>query len=32
MKFRTDFCEVYEGFLLSLGDIFVKFGTDFCEG
>ena len=31
MKFRTDFCEVLDGFLRNLEVIFVKFRTDFCE-
>ena len=38
MKFRMDFREVQDGFLSSLGRIFVKFltvfvkfRTDFCE-
>ena len=31
MKFRRDFCEVSDGFLRSLRQIFVKFWTDFCE-
>ena len=31
MKFRTDFCEVLDRFLRSLGRIFVKFRTDLCE-
>ena len=31
MTFRTDLFEVEGGFLLSLGQIFVKLRTDFCE-
>ena len=31
MKFRTDFCEVQDGFLRSLGRIFGKVRRDFCE-
>ena len=29
MKFSTDFCKVYDGFLRSLGRLFVKFRTGF---
>ena len=31
MEFRTDFCEVSDGFLQSLPGIFVKFRRDFSE-
>ena len=31
MKFRRDFCRVYQGLLRSLGGIFLKFRTDFRE-
>ena len=31
MTFRMGFCEISAGFLVSLGGIFVKFSTGFCE-
>ena len=31
MKYTADFCEVWDGFLCSLGRIFAKFTRDFGE-